>query len=314
MHICIIKLGHHYFRWWLVAYWHIVNWILRNKLQWNHNQNSYIFIQENASESVICEMAAILSRGRWVNRLKPYEVFIYQWFVSSSLQATAWRLFGSKPLLEPMLIYHYFDPQEQTWANADLSLLWSTGTNLGQCWFIITLIRRNKLGPMLIYHYFDLQEQTWANAELPLLWSAGTNLGQCWFTITLIRRNKLGPMLIYHYFDPQEQTWANADLPLLWSAGTNLGQCWFIITSIRRNKLGPMLIYHYFDPQEQTWANADLSLLRSAGTNLGQCWFIITLIRRNKLKVKRHNFFLKKMHLKMLSAKRQPLCSNLNVY
>ena len=31
-----------------------------NKLQWNLNRNSYIFIQENVFESVICEMAAIL--------------------------------------------------------------------------------------------------------------------------------------------------------------------------------------------------------------------------------------------------------------
>ena len=37
----------------------IVNWTLRNKLQWNFNQNSNIFIQENAPESVVCEMAAI---------------------------------------------------------------------------------------------------------------------------------------------------------------------------------------------------------------------------------------------------------------
>ena len=28
--------------------WDIIDWILRNKLQWNFNQNSYIFIQENA--------------------------------------------------------------------------------------------------------------------------------------------------------------------------------------------------------------------------------------------------------------------------
>ena len=33
------------------------------KLQWNLNQNSSIFIQENAFENVICKMAAILSRG-----------------------------------------------------------------------------------------------------------------------------------------------------------------------------------------------------------------------------------------------------------
>ena len=40
----------------------IVNWTLRNKLQWNSNRNSNIFTQENAFESVVCEMAAILSR------------------------------------------------------------------------------------------------------------------------------------------------------------------------------------------------------------------------------------------------------------
>ena len=44
----------------------IVNWTLRNKLQWNFNQNTKPFIHENASENVVCEMAAILSRGRWV--------------------------------------------------------------------------------------------------------------------------------------------------------------------------------------------------------------------------------------------------------
>ena len=30
--------------------------------QWNLKRNSYIFIQENALENVVCEMAAILSR------------------------------------------------------------------------------------------------------------------------------------------------------------------------------------------------------------------------------------------------------------
>ena len=33
----------------------------RNKPQWNLNQNSYIFIQENAIENVVWKMAAILS-------------------------------------------------------------------------------------------------------------------------------------------------------------------------------------------------------------------------------------------------------------
>ena len=34
-----------------------------NKLQWKFNQNTNLFIHENASENIACEMAAILSRG-----------------------------------------------------------------------------------------------------------------------------------------------------------------------------------------------------------------------------------------------------------
>ena len=47
--------------------WYIVNWTLGNKLQWNFNQNSYIFIQENAFENVIWKTVAILSRPQGVN-------------------------------------------------------------------------------------------------------------------------------------------------------------------------------------------------------------------------------------------------------
>ena len=46
--------------------WVLVNWKLRNKLQWNFNQ-IYFFAHKIASESIIYEMAAILSRGTWVN-------------------------------------------------------------------------------------------------------------------------------------------------------------------------------------------------------------------------------------------------------
>ena len=46
----------------LNQYWNIVNWTLSNKFQWNLNDNSYIFIQENASENVACKMASILSQ------------------------------------------------------------------------------------------------------------------------------------------------------------------------------------------------------------------------------------------------------------
>ena len=38
----------------LNQFWNIVNWTFKNKLQWNFDQNSYIFIQENAFEYVVC--------------------------------------------------------------------------------------------------------------------------------------------------------------------------------------------------------------------------------------------------------------------
>ena len=43
--------------------WVIVNWTLSNKLQWIFIQNSIVFVNENASEKIVCEMAVILSRG-----------------------------------------------------------------------------------------------------------------------------------------------------------------------------------------------------------------------------------------------------------
>ena len=48
----------------------IVNWTIRNKLMWNFNQNTKLFIRENESENIVCEMAAILSKGRWVNTIR----------------------------------------------------------------------------------------------------------------------------------------------------------------------------------------------------------------------------------------------------
>ena len=39
---------------------------LKNKLQWNINQNTKLFIHLNSCQNGICKMAAILSMGRWV--------------------------------------------------------------------------------------------------------------------------------------------------------------------------------------------------------------------------------------------------------
>ena len=49
----------------------IVNGTLGNNFSWKLNWNSNTFIQENATETVVHEMAAILSRGRWVQSSSP---------------------------------------------------------------------------------------------------------------------------------------------------------------------------------------------------------------------------------------------------
>ena len=54
----------------------IVNWTLRNKLQWNFNQNTKHFIHENAFENIVCEMAATFSRERWVKAYSMFHCFI----------------------------------------------------------------------------------------------------------------------------------------------------------------------------------------------------------------------------------------------
>ena len=51
---------------------------LRNKLEWNVNQNTKLFIHKNASENIVCKMAAILSRGRWVNPSDPETEILWE--------------------------------------------------------------------------------------------------------------------------------------------------------------------------------------------------------------------------------------------
>ena len=47
--------------------WVIVKWTLMNKVQWNFNPNIEFDIHENTSENIVCEMTAILSRGRLID-------------------------------------------------------------------------------------------------------------------------------------------------------------------------------------------------------------------------------------------------------
>ena len=84
LHICISESDQHWFRQWLVAYsapnhylnqcWVFVNWSLRNKLQWNFNQNANLLIHKNVTENIVFETAAILSRGE---ELRLHEILLF---------------------------------------------------------------------------------------------------------------------------------------------------------------------------------------------------------------------------------------------
>ena len=72
-----------------------------NKLQWNFNQNAQCLVYENASKYIVCEMAAILSWGRWVKT----------WFYDSiASAATIWEkmisVTGSKTLNNGSPLYY----------------------------------------------------------------------------------------------------------------------------------------------------------------------------------------------------------------
>ena len=67
-HICVSDLGEHCAcsapSHYLNQCWLIVKPTPSNTLQWNSNQSAKLFIHENASKHVVCEMVVILSRGR----------------------------------------------------------------------------------------------------------------------------------------------------------------------------------------------------------------------------------------------------------
>ena len=112
------ETNHHWSRWWLVAWsapchyldqcWNIVNSKLRNKMQWNLKLNSYIFIQENAFENAVCEMAIILSRPQCVDK-----------------DLKTWHLIGWQHIRQPIRSY-VGNPCQLTWY-----LIWILLSNLG---------------------------------------------------------------------------------------------------------------------------------------------------------------------------------------
>ena len=49
-----------------------------------------------------------------INSLRPSDAYLHQETKTSLVQVMAWRLFGAKPLIEPMMTYYQSDPWEQT--------------------------------------------------------------------------------------------------------------------------------------------------------------------------------------------------------
>ena len=77
----------------------IVNWTLGNKFQWNLNRIQYIFIQENAFEDVVCEMASMSSRPQCVKFLN-WAIYIMKinpkFFVSVTPASSNWAIYFNK--------------------------------------------------------------------------------------------------------------------------------------------------------------------------------------------------------------------------
>ena len=78
--------------------WNIVDRAFRNKLQWNFNRNSNIFIHEIAFENRVCEMASILSRPQCVKLVYP---ILMNQTDGGAFQYLILRLFRSREVLRP---------------------------------------------------------------------------------------------------------------------------------------------------------------------------------------------------------------------
>ena len=86
-HIYVNEMSQHWARYWLVAclatsHYPIVNWTHMNKLQWNSNRNTKLFIDENVFENVVCQIGDHFVQGGDELRLR----------LCSSLHSTRLRI------------------------------------------------------------------------------------------------------------------------------------------------------------------------------------------------------------------------------
>ena len=71
-----------------------------------------VFIQQNAFENVVCQMAAICSPPYFVNSSPSTAAYMHQGTGSALVQIMACRLDGARPLSKPMPTYGQLDTKE----------------------------------------------------------------------------------------------------------------------------------------------------------------------------------------------------------
>ena len=89
--------------------WSIVDWALGTKLQWKHNRNLYIFIQENAFENIALKMAATLSEPQCLKikyAASPCSHILLLWWIATNNGFTG-TFQGLNPL-SPKIVLHFF--------------------------------------------------------------------------------------------------------------------------------------------------------------------------------------------------------------
>ena len=116
----------------------------RKKIQWNFNQDTKVSIHKNASEDIVCKMAAILSRGRWVNQhLWCYGIIRPQWVKCFSLWPSDMWQWTVLSLVQIISL-----PQKCstiTWTNVDLLPTGPLETNFMDIWSKIEIIVLKKM-------------------------------------------------------------------------------------------------------------------------------------------------------------------------
>ena len=78
------------------------------------NVSCFIMISTLISKFQQIQNHTLLWWLQWINSSAPRAAYMHQWIGSALVQIMACRLFSTKPLSKPRLVYFQLDPQEQT--------------------------------------------------------------------------------------------------------------------------------------------------------------------------------------------------------